>query len=66
MMIDYVTSQERLAAADSLDAKQAAAWDYLNERGISVLRHGFVPTKACSTDVQATMERARAAQREAA
>ena len=66
MMIDYVTPQERLAAADSLEAKQAAAWDYLNERGISILRHGFVPTKACATNVQATMERARAAQREAA
>jgi hypothetical protein len=66
MMIDYVTPQERLAAADSLDVARAAAWDYLNGRGISILRHGFVPTKACATDVQKTMERARAAQREAA
>ena len=65
-MIDYVTPQERLAGADSLDAKRAAAWDYLNERGISVLRHGFTPTKPCATDVQATMDHARAAQREAA
>lgn len=65
-MIDYITPKERLIAADSLDAKQAAAWDYLNERGISVLRHGFTPTKACSTDVQATITRARLAQQEAA
>lgn len=65
-MIDYVTPQQRLTAADSLDAKRTAAIAYLDARGISVLRHGFVPTKACATDVQATIERARAAQQEAA
>ena len=57
MMIDYVTPQQRLAAADSLDAKRAAAWDYLNERKISCLHHGFVPTPAIETDVQATIVR---------
>ena len=58
MMIDYVTPQQRLAAADSLDAKRAAAWDYLNERKISCLHHGFVPTPACQTDVRRTIVRA--------
>lgn len=63
-MIDYITSAQRLAGADSLEAKRAAANAYLDANGISVLRHNFTPTKACATDVQATI--ARAAQREAA
>jgi hypothetical protein len=54
--IDYATPADRLGT--SLDAKRAAAWAYLNERGISVLRHGFVPTSAVNTDVQATIVRA--------
>lgn len=52
---DHVTAADRLGT--SLDAKRAAAWAYLNERGISVLRHGFVPTTAVNTDVQRTIVR---------
>ena len=56
MLIDYVSPAERLGI--TLEAKRARANAYLNERGISVLRHGFVPTKSVNTDVQATIVRA--------
>lgn len=56
MLIDYVSPAERLGT--TLEAKRARANAYLNERGISVLRHGFVPTTAVNTDVQATIVRA--------
>ena len=56
---DYITPAMRLAPhVETLDAKRAAAWAYLNERGISVLYHGFVPTSAVNTDVRATIVRA--------
>ena len=58
-MIDYITPAQRLAGATSLDAKRAAAWRYLNEHSLSVLYHGFVPTKAGDTDVSRTMALAR-------
>ena len=60
MLIDYVTPADRLGT--SLEAKRARANAYLDERGISVLRHGFVPTKACATDVKRTMVRATSEQ----
>jgi hypothetical protein len=41
------------------DEKLAAAWNYLNERRISILRHGFIPTNAASTDVRTTVNRYR-------
>ena len=63
-MIDYITPAQRLAGATSLEAKRAAANAYLDAHQLSVLRHGFTPTKVCDTDVSRTM--ARAAQREAA
>lgn len=53
MLIDYVTPADRLGT--SLEAKRARANAYLDERKISVLRHGFTPTKACNTDVKRTM-----------
>ena len=56
MLIDYATPADRLGT--SLEAKRARANAYLDARGISVLRHGFVPTKACNTDVQRTIVRA--------
>lgn len=56
---DHVTPAMRLAPhVETLDAKRAAAWAYLNERRISVLHHGFVPTSAVNTDVRATIVRA--------
>ena len=55
---DHATPAMRLAGATSLDAKRASANAYLDERKISVLRHGFVPTTAVNTDVQATIVRA--------
>jgi hypothetical protein len=57
-MIDYITPAMRLAAATSLEAKRAEANAYLDARKISVLRHGYTPTKACETDVKRTMVRA--------
>jgi hypothetical protein len=58
-MIDYITPAMRLAPhAETLDVKRTRAWNYLNERGISVLRHGFVPTTAVNTDVKSTIVRA--------
>ena len=42
-----------------LDEKRKAAIAYLNERRISILRHGFKPTNAASTDVRATVNRYR-------
>jgi hypothetical protein len=63
-MIDYITPAQRLAGATSLEAKRAAANVYLDAHQLSVLRHGFTPTKVCDTDVSRTMALAR--QREAA
>ena len=58
-MIDYVTPAQRLfPSAETLDVKRLRAWNYFNQRGISVLRHGFVPTSAVNTDVQSTIVRA--------
>jgi len=58
-MIDHITPAMRLAPhAETLDVKRTRAWNYLNQRGISVLRHGFVPTSAVNTDVQSTIVRA--------
>lgn len=62
MMIDYVTPQQRLAKATSLEAKRAEANAYLDARRISVLRDGYTPTKACETDVRRTMMRATSEQ----
>jgi hypothetical protein len=56
-MIDHATPADRLGI--SIDAKRAAAWRYLNEHSLSVLRHGFTPTKAGDTDVSRTMALAR-------
>ena len=59
---DHATPAMRLAAATSLDAKRAEANAYLDARKISVLRHGYTPTKACETDVKRTMVRATSEQ----
>jgi hypothetical protein len=48
-----------LAGATSLEAKRAAANAYLDAHRLSVLRHGFTPTKVCDTDVSRTMALAR-------
>jgi len=60
-MIDHMTAAERMAPhANTLEAKRALAWDYLNARGISVLYHGHKPTGAVSTDVKQTIVTAMA------
>jgi hypothetical protein len=56
-MIDYATPADRLGT--SLEVKRARANAYLDANGLSVLRHGFRPTKACNTDVRQTQENAR-------
>jgi hypothetical protein len=56
-MIDYATPADRLGT--SIEAKRAAAWRYLTKHSLSVLYHGFRPTKACSTDIKRTIEHAR-------
>jgi len=62
--VDHVTPAQRLAPhaehrnCQTLEEANA----YLNANHLSVLRHGLVPTKACETDVRATMVRARSRQ----
>jgi len=41
------------------DEKLAEAWNYLNKRKISLLKHNFHPTNAASTDVRTTVNRYR-------
>lgn len=59
---DHATPAMRLAAVTSLEVKRAEANAYLDARRISVLRHGYTPTKACETDVKRTMVRATSEQ----
>jgi hypothetical protein len=56
MTIDYITPADRLGT--SLAAKRARANAYLDDRHISVLRHGFTPTPAHATDIVSTIVRA--------
>jgi hypothetical protein len=53
--LDHMTAADRIGT--SLGAKRARAWAYLNENQLSVLKHGFCPTRACDTDVTATWAR---------
>lgn len=50
MIIDYATPADRLRP-------RRDPWQYLHERRISVLRHGFTPSRACDTDVRRTWRR---------
>jgi hypothetical protein len=43
MLAPWVTVTE--VKVDTLEQKRAAAWQYLNQRGISILHHGFNPGK---------------------
>jgi len=58
--LDHITPAMRLAPhaehRNCTTLEEANA--YLDAREISVLRHGYTPTKACETDVRATMVRA--------
>jgi hypothetical protein len=62
--LDHITPAMRLAPhaehRNCTTLEEANA--YLDANQLSVLRHGFVPTKACETDVRATMVRARSRQ----
>ena len=56
-MIDYVTPADRIGT--SIAAKLARANAYLDANKLSVLRHGFRPRPAVTTDVRATWARAQ-------
>lgn len=57
MEIDHQTAAGRIGAATSLEAKRAAAVEYLRLRGKYIVDPGcgFVPTGAASTDVRKTI-----------
>lgn len=60
-MNDHMTAAERMAPhANTLEAKRALAWQYLNTREISLLYHGHRPTSAVCTDVRQTIVTAMA------
>lgn len=60
-MIDYVTPAQRLAGANSLEAKRATAVDHLRSIGRLLIDPAckWRPTNAASTDVAATWAEAR-------
>lgn len=60
-MIDYITPQQRLAGANSLEAKRAAATAHLRSIGRLLIDPAckWRPTNAASTDVAATWAAAR-------
>ena len=61
-MTDYVTPDQRLAAATSLEAKRAASIAHLRSIGRYLLDQDCTwrPRPACQTDVRQTWAEARA------
>lgn len=60
-MTDYVTSEQRIAAATSLEAKRAASIAHLRSIGRYIVDPGCTwrPRSAAHTDVRITWDEAR-------